>query len=274
MMMNTTHKLQTRLTELWQIIPRTHYPLYALLAVWVLSMIFTPIWLWTFGAAVLPLSMLVSVSLLAFLSVTILTLAWGLPRALGAAGIVAVLGWLIEAVGSKTGFPFGSYSYTALLQPQLDGVPLVIPLAWLMMMPPAWAVAQLITERLPKPWAHPSFVLVSALAFTAWDLYLDPQMVAWNFWVWHIPGEYFGIPIVNFFGWILASLLMTTFARLAPLPRMVMPPLLAIYGVTIFLQTIGLALFWAMPAQAACGFVAMSLCLMLALRNWQKAQPA
>src|SRR5690606_41755819 len=28
------------------------------------------------------------------------------------------------------------------------------------------------------------FILVSALALTVWDLFLDPQMVAWGFWIW------------------------------------------------------------------------------------------
>ena len=46
-----------------------------------------------------------------------------------------MIGWTAEAIGSKTGFPFGAYHYTDRLQPQLLGVPLLIPLAWLMMLP-------------------------------------------------------------------------------------------------------------------------------------------
>lgn len=48
-----------------------------------------------------------------------------------AAGLgAAVIGGVVEIVGVKTGFPFGEYSYTSTLVPQLGGVPLAIMLAW------------------------------------------------------------------------------------------------------------------------------------------------
>jgi lycopene beta-cyclase len=164
------------------------------------------------------------------------------------------------------------------LQPQIFGVPLLIPLAWLMMMPPAWAVAQCIVygtdDAATRPYSRALFILMTALAFTAWDLFLDPQMVNWGFWVWHDPGvfNYFGIPFVNFMGWLLAAILMTTAVNPPRLPRAHLPLLLAIYGITIFLQTIGVGVFWAMPAAALCGFLAMSACFFPALRS-HLAQP-
>jgi hypothetical protein len=51
----------------------------------------------------------------------------------------------------------------------------LVPLAWLMMLPPAWAVARLVAGG-----PGIAFILTAALAFTAWDLFLDPQMVAWG----------------------------------------------------------------------------------------------
>ena len=42
-------------------------------------------------------------------------------------------------------------------------LPLLVPLAWLMMLPPAWAVSQRITGRV----SGVAFVAVSALAFTS-----------------------------------------------------------------------------------------------------------
>ena len=76
---------------------------------------------------------------------------WALRTALP----VLPLAWLVEFIGSHTGFPFGRYSYTPVLQPQLGGVPLLIPLAWLMMLPPAWGVAALVTgsdRSSARPW--------------------------------------------------------------------------------------------------------------------------
>ena len=95
---------------------------------------------------------------------------------------IIILTWAIEAIGTATGFPFGSYSYTDHLQPQLLGVPLFIPLAWMMMLPPSWAVAQ----RLSSSKGKLVFLVLGALAFTAWDLFLDPQMVKWGLWVWDL----------------------------------------------------------------------------------------
>ena len=159
---------------------------------------------------------------------------------------VVTVAWASEALGSKTGFPFGAYDYTENLQPQLLGVPLLIPLAWLMMLPPAWAVAQRITGQT----SGLAFVAVSALAFTAWDLFLDPQMVHWGLWVWDAPGAYFGIPLVNFAGWLLVSALITALARPPALPG---KPLLVIYALTWLIETVGQVVFWGFTARRCVG---------------------
>jgi putative membrane protein len=139
-------------------------------------------------------------------------------------------------------------------------VPLLIPLAWLMMLPPAWAVGSWLsgTDRGLR------FVLVSAGAFTAWDLFLDPQMVAWGYWQWATPGGYFGIPWLNFGGWFLSSALITLVARPSALP---IKPLLLIYIITWLLQSIGQALFWAMPGPALVGFLVMGSFVLLTIRR-------
>lgn len=188
---------------------------------------------------------------------------WGLSRTLQALLIVAVLTWLVEAIGSATGLPFGEYSYTENLQPQLAHVPLIIPLAWFMMLPPAWAIAQKVAgdNRL-------AFILVSALALTAWDLFLDPQMVAWNLWVWEQPGGYFGIPWLNYGGWLLTAVVVTAVvtAILGP-PRLSLYPLLLIYTITWALETIGLLFFWQLIGPGLVGFVGMGLFVYLGWRG-------
>jgi putative membrane protein len=258
----------------WQI-PRADMPQYMLIGGWVLSMIALPIGLWTIGDAAQAYGTTASVILLVSATSSVMAKAWGWRRAVRAAIMVALLGWAIEFVGSKTGFPFGSYNYTAALQPQAFGVPLLIPLAWLMMMPPAWAVAQCIVYGKGEPTIHPYkrvlFLLMTALAFTAWDLFLDPQMVNWGFWVWHDPGtmNYFGIPFVNFIGWMLAAVLMTLAVNPPRFARTHLSLLLAIYGITIFLQTVGVGIFWGMPGAAVCGCLAMSACLLAALRSYR-----
>ncbi|MBI3175922.1 MAG: carotenoid biosynthesis protein [Chloroflexi bacterium] len=235
------------------------------LSLWVLTMILTPIVGWTWGGTALRGAIQAGVLLQVAAVLTALFLHIG-RRTLLPVGIVLPLAWLAEFVGSHTGLPFGRYSYTDVLQPQLGDVPLLIPLAWLMMLPPAWAVADLLAPRGPR-WGK---AVVAALAFTAWDLFLDPQMVAWDFWRWHEPGAYFGIPLLNYFGWLLVSFLITCAALPTGLPR---GGLLTIYIITWVLQTIGQAFFWSMPGPAAFGFVCMGIFGVLALRTYRVSRP-
>ncbi len=238
-----------------------------MLAAWILSMISLPIARWTWGDSVIPVSALIGVIFQFAAVVSILQARWGTRRTLITVMVVGVLTWGIEAIGSKIGVPFGVYSYTDLLQPQLFGVPLLIPLAWMMMLAPSWAVASVIVRRERSSWRkRAAFVLISALAITAWDLYLDPQMVGWGFWVWAQPSGYFGIPWVNFLGWILTGAVVTAIVRPDNLP---ITPLMVIYGIVWVLQAIGLAVFWGQPGPSFFGFAAMGglLALAYARRN-------
>lgn len=228
----------------------------SLVVLWLGALIGLPIALWTIGeSARTPLVML-GVSAQAALTLRLLWRKLGAQAALRLASGVAVLGFAAEFIGSKTGFPFGAYDYTPALQPQLAGVPLLIPLAWLMMLPSAWAVGSILACKLAPParfgWAQAGF---SALAMTAWDLFLDPQMVAWGLWVWQdLSGGFFGIPWSNYAGWLLVSGGITLLLRPVNLPQQ---PLLWMYLVTWILQSIGLAFFWGQPAPASIGFLIM-----------------
>ena len=229
-----------------------------LIALWALTMISIPIIRWVVGDAVLHWSVIANVLLqvAAVLAVLVAHLGW--RATLRIVAIVVPLAWLVEYIGSTTGIPFGAYHYTAALAPHLGGVPLVIPFAWLMMLPPAWAVAQHLTGA-TNTWR---FVLVAAAAFTVWDLFLDPQMVGWGYWVWDQPGGYFGIPWVNFLGWLIASALITVAVRPPLLP---FAPLFAIYVITWFLQSFGQFFFWQMPGPALVGFVGMGAFVVLSI---------
>ena len=191
----------------------------------------------------------------------ILGRAWSLKQLVEVVGAAVPLTWLIEWLGSTTGFPFGVYRYTDALQPQVLGVPALIPLAWLMMLPAAWAVA----GALVSPRERVVFAGVSALAFTAWDLYLDPQMVARGLWVWAEPGGYFGIPWTNFLGWLVAAFVVTYVCAPRDLPAR---PLAVVYTLTWLLQAIGLGLFWGQLGPALGGFLAMGVFVAL---FWRRA---
>jgi uncharacterized membrane protein len=131
------------------------------------------------------------------------TWARGGARAAGVLVVVAGGGGLLaEVVGAHTGFPFGAYAYTDALGPSLAGVPVVVPLAWMMMAWPAFLVGALLATR----W---SAVVVATFALAVWDVFLDPQMVDAGYWIWadpkpSLPGVD-GIPLTNFAGWLLVA---------------------------------------------------------------------
>ncbi len=233
-----------------------------LLLIWVLSMISLPILKWVMGEPVLPVGISIGVLFQLVAVRAIIVWTWGARRANLLTLLIVGLAWGVEYVGHTTGLPFGAYHYTDQLQPQIGGVPVLIPLAWMMMLPPSWAVAHKITHN------RAAFVGVSALAFTAWDLFLDPQMVNWSLWLWDQPGAYFGIPLINFAGWMLASAAITTLACvLVPLDRLPARPLIAIYAITWGLETLGLLLFWGLPGPALVGGAVMGSVLLWALRR-------
>jgi uncharacterized membrane protein len=166
------------------------------------------------------------------------------PRGALAAGLVAVLAWGVEHLGVVSGFPFGRYRYTDMLQPQLLGVvPLAIPCAWLMVALGAWQLATAglglrAGYRLSVPafggrrktigagWSSSIAGLQSRqpgsrtrLAVFCWpalgaatlvlllDLQIETIATAVNrYWVWLDGGAYYGVPTANFVAWWLVGL--------------------------------------------------------------------
>jgi lycopene beta-cyclase len=167
---------------------------------------------------------------------------------------VPVLGWTAEFIGSRTGVPFGRYHYTSRLQPQFHGVPVAVPMAWLMMLPPSWGVAQVL---LPEGGVILRAV-VAGYAFMAWDVYLDPHLTKWKFWEWDQPGSFEGVPLINFFGWFLwAAVISMVALGIAGETPLIPGPLVLVYLVTWLLQGGGHFVFWRWPRSGAAGFFLM-----------------
>ncbi|XRQ12574.1 carotenoid biosynthesis protein [Actinomadura welshii] len=190
----------------------------------------------------------------------------GPGRAAGAFGAAAALGYAAEWIGVRTGLPFGEYSYTSLLQPQPGGVPVTVALAWGGMGLAAHAVAAAIVPRPGlKRW------VTGALALTAWDLFLDPQMLRLGLWTWPDGGPYHGVPLSNFAGWLVVSLLlMGMIDTLAGRPEAAPPGgLVAIYGVMTVMETLAFAAVFEPPDRgvALAGGAAMGTFTVLAWRR-------
>jgi uncharacterized membrane protein len=134
----------------------------------------------------------------------------GARRALVFFVISAVVSWLFEQVGVATGLIYGPYHYTDQLGAKLGHVPVLIPLAWFMMIYPSYIIANLIVLYRPAGFATRAgpivwLSLLSAVVMTAWDLPMDPQMSGSGHWVWEQGGAFFGVPLQNFAGWLLTT---------------------------------------------------------------------
>jgi uncharacterized membrane protein len=136
----------------------------------------------------------------------------GLRHALIFLALTALISMAFEAAGVATGAVYGPYHYTDRLGPKLFDVPLAVPMSWFMVIYPSYALANTLVDGhvVSQPHAGPGrtigLAMLSALAMTAWDMALDPQMVIAGHWVWHVEGAYFGIPVQNFVGWLATTL--------------------------------------------------------------------
>jgi uncharacterized membrane protein len=138
------------------------------------------------------------------------TLGW--KRALTFFVLSMVISWLYEEIGVATGAIYGPYHYTDLLGPKLGHVPLLIPIAWFMMIYPSYVVANLIAGPIVRPQRDTIgrmiwLAFMSAMIMTAWDLTMDPGMSSPPdpAWVWEQGGPFFGVPLQNFAGWMLTT---------------------------------------------------------------------
>ena len=103
-----------------------------LLTIWALMMVSLPIADWSTGWSAMIGAITVGVSVTAGLVIALLWGVWGAATTLRVAGSILALSWAAEAIGSRTGIPFGTYNYTDTLQPQILNVPIQIPLGWLL----------------------------------------------------------------------------------------------------------------------------------------------
>jgi len=141
---------------------------------------------------------------------------WAAPLFLILAGTVAILenrkawralllsaacGYMFELMGVHTGYPFGRYQYTEVLAPSIAGVPVAMTLAWLILIDFVRGVTK--------------DILWGSLLMAAIDLVIDPLAAGpLRYWEWFEHGRYYGIPAINYVGWVLTSILI-----LAILPK-------------------------------------------------------
>jgi carotenoid biosynthesis protein len=153
---------------------------------------------------------------------------------------------------------------------------------------PAWLAA----VRLARGKA--ARIAIAAAGLAAWDLFLDPQMVAEGYWSWQSPTPALpgvpGIPIGNYLGWLGFALLLMTALSYAAGPAASIPktpetsetletpetrdrPILALWFWTYASSVLAHAVFLGLPASAGWGGVLMgAVVLPLAAKTLKSAR--
>ena len=198
-------------------------------------------------------------------------LGWRRALALMVVGSAISLG--SELLGTSTGVPFGDYSYTGLLGYRVGGlVPFPIPLSWFMMIYASLAICGRVLAARDDGASRWRWALVAGAILTAWDVSMDPAMsAATSHWIWHQPGFFYGMPLINWFGWYVTGVLVSR-AMLAIVPpslftERVSPAwlplaLYAVNGIMPVAMTARAGMWWA----AGLGAVAMAIPVWAAMR--------
>jgi uncharacterized membrane protein len=211
-------------------------------------------------------------------------LGWRTTLAIFVAGFTLSLS--AELAGTTTGYPFGPYSYTTQLGYLIGGrVPFNIPTSWFFMLYASLAICGRLLRSDEGRYTKWKWAAVAALVLTAWDVSMDPAMVATTHWLWHLPDVrgaslpyrvgltdlFYGMPLTNWLGWLLTGFVVARVmlaivpparwaARVSPtrLPLV----LYGVNGVLPILICAGRGLWWAVGL----GALAMAVPLGLAIR--------
>ncbi|MCC7522878.1 carotenoid biosynthesis protein [Candidatus Uhrbacteria bacterium] len=146
--------------------------------------------------SVLAILLLATPSCWAFMKYT------GYKKGLLVLACLSVFAILIETIGVATGFPYGSFTYSADLGWRVFGlVPWTVPFAWVPLLIASAALASYFAKQ------KLSRIFLAAMFLVLMDLVLDPAAVHAGLWSYPAGGWYFGVPWTNFAGWMFSGIL-------------------------------------------------------------------
>jgi putative membrane protein len=115
--------------------------------------------------------------------------------------ILGVYGLLIETLSIKTGFPYSRFVYSDMMGYKIaEIVPYSIFLIWPTLVISAYSLSEFITKsRIYK-------IVTTVILLLLLDFVFDPVATALGFWKWEESGIYYGVPFMNFLGWVLSAI--------------------------------------------------------------------
>ena len=138
-------------------------------------------------------------------------LFYGWKDALVLLAICLAITFTMENIGAATGFPFGHYHFEVgsnLIH--VGAIPIIVGPLWFGMGYLAWIVAGTLLgdtgRRLSGKIQLVARPVVAASVMTQWDVVMDPpESTISKAWIWHDGGAHFGVPVSNYFGWLLTA---------------------------------------------------------------------
>ena len=135
-------------------------------------------------------------------------------KAVGALSALTAYSYVIEYIGTETGFPYGDFAYEVPLGPMLfDVIPVGLPVFFLPLVLNSYLLCLLLLGgRASSVFVRLPAVIATVLAV---DLVLDPAAVALGFWSYGGGGIYYGVPLSNYAGWVLSATVATVLVDIA-----------------------------------------------------------
>jgi uncharacterized membrane protein len=132
------------------------------------------------------------------------------------------VGLLFEVDGLRFGTFFGGQYAYHIPVPLILGVPFLVPLYWAFYIYTGYCITSSflywLAEDKPNKYNRQLFwlillVILDGIIVTAIDLFMDPIEAKIGAWTWLSGGSYFGVPLDNFFGWFIVTIIVTFLFR-------------------------------------------------------------
>jgi putative membrane protein len=139
------------------------------------------------------------------------SMTYGFRHMLALFAICVVTTFAIENLGVATGFPFGHYHFEVGADlPHIGSIPVIVGPLWFGMGYFSWRLASILLDgadrRLDRNFNLIALPIVAAFVATQWDMVMEPGAATiGKAWIWHDGGAIFGVPLSNYFGWLLTA---------------------------------------------------------------------
>ncbi|HRN86403.1 MAG TPA: carotenoid biosynthesis protein [Candidatus Dojkabacteria bacterium] len=177
-------------------------PLKEFVAVIIVNMISAFVIFLTRDSSIFPIMLQIVLLILGFVGFYLLYRSTNIKVSLAIFILLGIYGLIIETTSIKTGFPYSRFQYSDMMGYKLYSiVPYTVFLIWPTLVISAYSLSEFIAKK------RFYRIIVTTILLLSLDLVFDPVATGLGFWKWEQTGLYYGVPFLNFLGWIFSSLI-------------------------------------------------------------------